>query len=780
MMRENSSFKFHTLLANCCRRQAALFTLSFVSMLAVLPIGMILKIQSFLRYNWDNNNPETRKYTVEMIRNVLMTQEMANVALIVLAVIAGISMFHYLHSRTQTDFYGALPIRRGQMFAIRVTTGALAVLPIYLLSVAFTCGVCVAYGFSDAIDGTMLACSILAHIAGFLLIYAVSILSAIVCGHTLVSLLVCGWMQFGLYFGWFVVNELLDILYPARISAYTDNQAWLSPPVALFRMTTVGGELWTDDPKYVAYSLVPALGCLIVAAVVFVLSYILCRVRRSENAGSSIAFPVIELPFKLYMTSVIGILCGLVFQAMTGDWMTMFFGIAVGAVVAACVVEIVYDQDFRSLFRRWKSTLIFGVVAAAVFACMAMDVTHWNSNLPDRGDIVAADMTSDEVSWSCSIKHENFYDTVTVYGMLFGGRQDPEQQSGSMLEASENIDAIYASASMGAEAMKGDRSRITEQGTEGTYRYEITFKLKNGRVFRRAYYLPTNTDQIAENSAQVRFSEEYLNSRTAIAQAEKQKNDIVFMMVGNYTDIDTLTVGKQINSKSAIVNILETLKEESMSITKEYAATNAPVAILRVTTQDVLDELEEININRWDYMTNLDGLYDIPVYECETRTLAQIKLYAKGFVTRFGNQKITSIVSTVYNEDDTEEVVHIDSEEIDAWSKKLIPYSFESVIDPVYRLNYDSYYDVKLDDGNVIHCISHQESDEADGEDTGAKAKSTVTNTSTRVIGGADGPTEISVTSSPSVSRATTIALFAVGIVAIVVICLLLRRRKQK
>ena len=50
MTRESSSFKFHTLLSNCCRRQAALFTLSLVSMLAVLPVGMILTIQSLLRY----------------------------------------------------------------------------------------------------------------------------------------------------------------------------------------------------------------------------------------------------------------------------------------------------------------------------------------------------------------------------------------------------------------------------------------------------------------------------------------------------------------------------------------------------------------------------------------------------------------------------------------------------------------------------------------------------------------------------------------------------------
>lgn len=776
MTRESSSFKFHTLLSNCCRRQAALFTLSLVSMLAVLPVGMILTIQSLLRYAWDRSDPDSWSNMVDTVRSGLMAQELANVVLMTLAVVAGIAMFRYLHSRSQTDFFGALPVRRGQIFAVRALTGVLSVLPAYLLSVVLTCGVCVAYGFADAIDGTQLAYSILTHVAGFLFIYVVSILAEILCGHTLVSLLVCGWLQFGLFFGVYGVSCLLNILYPARVPAQPDGELWLSPPVALFRMTTALSQLWTDQTDYAMQCVLPALGCLIATALILALCYVLCRIRKSEHAGLSIAFPVIELPFKLYMVSVVGIVCGLVFQATTCDWTTMFLGIAIGVAVAACVVEMVYDQDFHSLFRRWKSTLIFGAAAAIVLACMAMDITHWNSTLPDREDIVGADLSADDPSWSCGTDYENgcrVYTSFSILGVPVEREEESEEAIPSLLEEPENIDAIYASASMGAQAMQGDRSTVMD----GTWSYDVTFQLKNGKIFRRNYYMPCETDQIAENSTKVRFSQEYLNARTAIARAEKRKHQITFLMVGNYVDVGDINStgsGKKISNQSTIIDILETLKAESLSITQEYAEAHAPVAILRAATQDLIDQWEGVNIDLWDWSTDQDGIYDIPVYECETRTLAQLRLYAKGFAPGFGDQKVTSVVSTVYDDDGTEhETVYTEPDQIAEWSKKLVPSSFDSVIDPIYGLDYESYV-VKLADGTSVQCTAHQESG---AEREGDAASST----GVGIIGGTDGPTAVIVTTSFGSPKAiVAIILLTVGIIAAVAAAWLIHRRRKR
>lgn len=764
MTRENSSFKFHILLANCCRRQAALFTLSLVSLLAALPVGMILTIQTMMRYQWDNTDPLARSRTVQDIQSALLAQHPANVVLIALAVVAGIAMFRYLHSRSQTDFFCALPIRRGQMFAIRVTAGMLAVLPAYVLGVVLTCGVCAAYGFGDAIDTALLLYSILLHIAGFLLVYAVTILAAILCGHTVVSLLVCGWLQFGLVVGWYLVRGLLAVLYPAQVYIAARGILWLSPPIALFRMASNIGDVWTEQTSSV---LVTALGCFAAAAVIFALNYVLCRIRNSENAGLSIAFPVIELPFKLYMVSLVGIACGLVFEVTSGDWPTMFLGIALGGAVCTCVVEIVYDQDFHSLFRRWKSTLVFAAVAAVVLGCMAMDITHWNSRLPDREDIAAVHMTSNMHAWNCGVGDES--EMITAYSYFFGipiaQKNTPDQTI--MLESQENIDTIYDSASLGAQAMRTNRSTIKEDGSE----FQVTFQLKDGSTFQRVYYLPYETEQIEQNSAKVRFSEEYLNTCTAIAQAEKQKNQVTELIAGNYVDISSEVSERLIDNATVITDILETLKQESLSITQEYAETHAPVAVLRAITQQV-DENRTEHVRQWDFYSTMDGVYDIPIYECETKTLARLKLYAKGFATGFGEEEITSIVSYEYNEDGTrQEVVHTDPEEIAEWKTKLIPSQMDTLIDPVCLLNYDQY-DVELADGRTITCITYLE--DSDSKKEGASTSSV------GVIGGADGPTEILVTDTASGGGSMiTVILLGVGIVVVVLAALLLYQRKK-
>ena len=69
------------------------------------------------------------------------------------------------------------------------------------------------------------------------------------------------------------------------------------------------------------------------------------------------------------MMSVIGIFGGLFFENMTGSWGMLFVGMAIGIFLTACIVEIVYDMDFHSLFHHWKGTAVY---AAAVVVVMGI------------------------------------------------------------------------------------------------------------------------------------------------------------------------------------------------------------------------------------------------------------------------------------------------------------------------------------------------------------------------------------------------------------------------
>ena len=133
-----------------------------------------------------------------------------------------------------------------------------------------------------------------------MLVYAVAVLSAIVCGNTLVSLLVCGWFQLGILLGWVALDSLLYVLMPAR----TNDAAvslWSSPLIDVFQLLRPLAE------DAISYGVVgkQAAECLLAALVILALAYILNRMRASENTGMSLAFPVMQLPLKLYMLCTI-------------------------------------------------------------------------------------------------------------------------------------------------------------------------------------------------------------------------------------------------------------------------------------------------------------------------------------------------------------------------------------------------------------------------------------------------------------------------------------------
>ncbi len=717
MTRESSSFKMRTLLTNCCRRQAALFALSIVSMLAVLPIGMILTIQTLLRFYDEIDDKHARETVLAGISSTLYQSYFLDLLLIALAVVAGIGLFRYLHSRSQTDFFYALPIKRGQIFAVRFLTGLLAVVPAYLIGVVLSCVVCAVYGYGDAIDIRLLGMSVAVHLIGFLLVYAVSILAAVLCGHTLVALLMCAWLQFGVMVGWIFAHSLLNVLYPARAVPSLSAAYWTSPPAGLFRLSMRLGELMDVRGSGVTYqpagnvkpAAFPALVYLIAAAVILLLSYILCRIRKGENAGLSIAFPLIEQPLKLYMVAVVAIACGLIFEMTTENWPVMFLGMALGGFVAACVVEVVYDLDFHSIFRRWKSLLVFAVLCAAALGCMAADVTHWNSTIPDRAEVDAADLTADNESWDCSpaFNMQGVTTGGTVTQLLLGESVEREESDGpaALLQSEEAVDAIYDSVALGAEAMKGDRSKIRSGLFGGNTAYQITLRRKDGKLFRRTYYLPDDTEQLAENGAAVRFSKEYKQIRTAAAQAEKQKERLTYMMAAGYHDAQEYDY-TELKDAAAIKEIVRTVYDESQTIAKEYAAAHPPVVMVRVMTKEAQASAEGNRPDWNDFYPNMGEVFDIPVYASETKTLKLLQRYAKTAEPGFGDlKKIHSILVTSYDEESDEmyETVYRTPEEIEEWCAKLVPVTFSGVIDPVCPLG-DEQVTVSYQDGTEVSC----------------------------------------------------------------------------
>lgn len=661
MTQKNSSckLKLRTLVLQCSVRQAPLYAIAFLAMLVFQPVYMLLDIRSRTRFT-DMSNPDTYHYVLEDLHDALIVNFPTAGLLIILALIAGISAFRYLHVKNQTDFFHALPIRRGQLFASHVLTGILAVLPAYIFGALLSCAVIAAHGYGEILSAPEILFSLLLHSTGFLLIYAVSVLAAIVCGNTLVSLLLCAWFQFGLLVGWIGLDSLLYILMPARTQG-AEVSLHVSPMIEAFQL--VGG-LADDTISSIQLGKETASG-LVAVIVILALAYFLNHIRASENTGMSIAFPALQLPFKLYMVSVVGIFGGLVFENMTSSWGMLFVGMAIGVFLTACIVEIVYDMDFHSLFHHWKGTLVYAAVVVVAVGFVSLDVIGWNSKLPDRSEIVSAQLISGYPVWGCTNEtwNKTWDYTDFDHSIMSSVREGPgnygtmymDEDPDTLLDIAEvqplressNIDRIYASAQIGAEAMKHGRSQIANKNNElmddgeNAYRtYLVRFQLANGKTFARQYIMPIDNKELADNGEAVRYSKEYLSTNTPEAIAQSRKNLVKVIDVYGYK-ADYME-SKQIDNQQAISTLLDTLQKESLQRDKAYIDSHAPEYYLCAIGKWKLQDGDESgSLPNAD--TNGDDMIVIPIYGYETQTLSLISKYVDAMPKTIGVDDVAKV-----------------------------------------------------------------------------------------------------------------------------------------
>jgi hypothetical protein len=723
MTRKNSSCKLRTLVFTCSVRQAPLYAIAFLAMLIFQPVYTLLDIRSRTRFS-DMSDAYVYNSIMKDLHDALIANFPTAGLLIVLALIAGIGVFRYLHVKNQTDFFHALPIRRGQLFASHVLTGILAVIPAYIVGVLLSCAVIAAHGYGEILSVQEILLSILLHSTGFLLVYAVAVLSAIVCGNTLVSILVCAWFQFGILVGWAGLDSVLYVLMPARTHGAAVS-LWSSPAAAVFEML---GGLSDETISYVQLGKQTA-NCLIAVIVIFALAYFLNHIRASENTGMSLAFPALQIPFKVYMMSVVGIFGGLFFENMTGSWGMLFVGMAIGIFLTACVVEIVYDMDFHSLFHHWKGTMIYAAAVVVVMGALAFDAFGWNSRLPDRSEIVSAQLISDHAEWACTndtwskgwdyadFDHGmmgNMYTEPQGYSTVYGSNVDPDQLLDiadiQPLKESKNIDYVYASAQLGAQEMKHGRSRISnnlnqydEYGDNLYATYLVRFQLANGKTFERQYAMPVDTKELTDNADAVRYTKEYLSTNTpeAVAQSRKSLAKVidVYGYKGKYTD------SKHINNKQAIDAVLDTLQKESLQRDQTYIDSHAPEYYLRV--RGAIEESMYGNGANVD--TSGDDIITIPVYSYETQTIALLSKYVDAMPETFGADSIAKIrvITDVSDEGEEKYQDFTQAADIAKLLPAVIPTDFENYLDgAVYHQASKNYHSttVYMKDGQTIAC----------------------------------------------------------------------------
>jgi len=598
MTSKSLSFK---LVLDEARRNLWALALSVLGFLFAGPLPLLIYLQRELQSAEREGIAQTEivKKLAENFSS-LFRQDFPRFGMIIMAILCGIVLFRFLHDRRQVDFYHALPIRRESLFLVKFTAGVLLVFPAYLLMRLLSLAVVAGMGYSGAIQWGEVLSAVGLDILAFFLMYSFAILCTVLCGNTFFTVALLFAVSLSLLPVIWIYYSFASWFYPAYSIAAGDIEMF-SPLIVC---------LATEQLRFLAPHLIAAAGALVLAFVLF-------RRRRSERAGSALAFKPLQLPLKVYVCIVGGLGFSCILNSIgvrdnSGIWLFLFT--AIGVAVLHCVMEIIYQADFRALFRKPQVLAAVTVVSLLLAAGLKADILGYSKWLPAENKVeqIALDNLSTFYATDAP------YDYQSIANMALSMDANPETKQALLRLAeigTQNLDIAYKGFTR-----TENYDTLIEQWKRigGCYSFRIKYKLSGGRFRTREYTIPVT----AENTAlleQVLYSEDYLRSHNEFFAYEAQKTEFAEKGEALKDRIEFWDVRRDksvytLRDADKLQKLTETLKADLLESDPRQVSQEGAVATLRLAAVPVDNErLYE---------------YRVQVYPSYQRTLALMQEYS--------------------------------------------------------------------------------------------------------------------------------------------------------
>lgn len=496
-----------------------------------------------------------------------LSYELLNTGLssgVMMAAVFGIffamAMFAYLTSPRATNGMHAMPIRREGLFLTHYLAGLFCQVVTLLVSFALAALVTAAFGVFDgyAVGTGLLLCVLLV-----LFFYSFGVLCMVCVGQILAGAVFYGILNF-LFVGMeallrsFAGNFLYG--YDGRSSAFST--APLSPLVEIVRSLSVvyvyddaGTRFGTTyysstydgiDPLGPTGVRVFGLGTLAAYAaaglVLAALALLLYRKRRSEMTGNTVAIgwlrPVFKYGVALCSAFSLGqLLSYFVFEltdstytagALIGTIACMIFAGLIGYYAA----EMLLKKSFRVFKTSWKGALATSAVLILIGLSFPLDLTGYQTRVPEQSDIVSA--------------------TVNLYGGNVSGSFDLSgQESIALLR-----DAHCAVITDKARQTEYNRRYVPFDGDTCTLR--ITYELADGTELFRTYDLSIDEALLSDPSSPESTLTKLANcteiTRARVLGGWVPDNLEELRITGGYLNCSYYSDGKYSHSQEAELN----------------------------------------------------------------------------------------------------------------------------------------------------------------------------------------------------------------------------------
>ncbi len=376
------------------RHRVWMIALSCLASFMAFPVVYLLAKQEWDRRlgNWYPGSGwdmlEYKAESIEEFFNYYMTIG-GGIVLGVGALIVGIFGFRYVFSKKMVDLYHSIPITRKQLFFVHYVNGFL----IWFIPMLIGSAICAVMSFAFIGDfiawmSTLdtLVITITNLVLAFLLIYHLAMVAVMLSGNIL-NTLVSGTIMS------FVVLAIYG-MYEGFASAYFDTyySFWSDNLPKVIWATPIPGAIYQLVMRCEGMKAFPCVMNILMAAFLFVISFVIYLHRPSELAEQGIKIKPVQIIFKTTVTILSGMAGWMFFGLLTDidsvGWTV--FGTILASVLAYGILDIIFNMDFKAFFKNKIQLALTTIAGILIGFTFMFDWTGFDSYVPDKNQI--ADM----------------------------------------------------------------------------------------------------------------------------------------------------------------------------------------------------------------------------------------------------------------------------------------------------------------------------------------------------------------------------------------------------
>lgn len=480
----------------------------------------------------------------------------------IVALFAGCYVTKILNNKISADFYHSIPMRRESIFLTRFATGAVTYLVTFLVNVLIVLVLCETQDLADGY-GLMLLKQIGVNfvwsLLGFFMIYSATIFAGMLCGTTVMQLIMTLYLNLIVFVYYASAFLTLDKFFDNfNATYYLENMAVtkILPFITLFT-------------RELRDSLtVPQICFFVIGSFLLVMASVaLYRFRKIEKAGTPIVFDGFAAFFRYSVIIPVTLLGGIFFDELVGNSLVWYIvGLVIATFLCFLLVNTIIQKNARKMFTGIKGLGIYAAAMLVILLAVGFDVFGIDTYVPKADDVKSV-----EIIINCQINNLSFEDEDVIKAAIELDRSHGEVRSYTEEKPATVIYEEYTEITEASSIIYGDYEIIDEEvfysNDYDKISYSVVYRLKTGIPIARRVNVMLESEQMTSLAKAVANSEEYEQFWSGMFEGtDKGYVELTYDCITESNIKDGMAITDNINYDA----ICEKLKKNFKGIDYEY------------------------------------------------------------------------------------------------------------------------------------------------------------------------------------------------------------------